>query len=143
MNNRIIFYADDDCDDRLLFEEAAATIPGKVVLFESGINLLASLQQFIPAPSIIFMDLNMPGKSGFEIVAEIKGCDRFKNIPVVVLSTASDHYNINKVRNCGANFFISKPTSFVKLRLSIEHTFKIDWGKFAPSIDDFYYRPGE
>jgi len=140
MNYPVIFYADDDDDDRLFFKEAAETIPGTVVLFESGIKMVSALELFMPTPSIIFIDLNMPVKSGFEIMKELKDRDDLKNIPVVVLSTASDHYNVKKCRDCGASYYIPKPLSFCKLRHSLEHTLKIDWRKFRPSVDGFMHK---
>jgi response regulator RpfG family c-di-GMP phosphodiesterase len=140
MNRPVIFYADDDDDDRLLFKEAAETIPGTVILFESGVKMVSSLRQFMPRPSIIFVDLNMPVKSGFEIVQELKESKSLKNIPVVVLSTASDPYNVDKVRNCGANYYIPKPPSFCKLRRSLEFAFKIDWHNFRPPFEEFLHR---
>ena len=138
MKHPIIFYADDDCDDRLFFKEASVNIPATVLLFDNGIKLISALCQFTPA--MIFLDLNMPVKSGLEILMEIKACEPYKNIPVIILSTASDHYSINKVRNCGANFYIPKANSFVKLQASLEHAVKIDWNSFRPSFDDFLYK---
>src|SRR5690606_16975102 len=113
--------------------------PGIIITFENGDKMVTSLQDFMPMPSIIFVDLNMPRKSGFDIVREIKGSENLRNIPVVVLSTASDHFNVDKVWHCGANYYIPKPSSFCKLRHSLQYAFNIDWHNFKPSLEGFLH----
>jgi CheY-like chemotaxis protein len=142
MNQPVIFYADDDIDDLLLFREAADDFPGTVITFENGDKMVSSLQDFMPKPSIIFVDLNMPLKSGFEVVREIRQSEHFHHIPVIVLSTASDHFNVDKVRRCGADYYIPKPSSFSKLRSSLQYALSIDWRNFNPPADGFLHQHG-
>ncbi len=65
-----------------------------------------------PLPSMILLDLNLPGTDGFEILAEIKQDVKLKKIPVVVLTTSSDERDIEKCFQAGANSYIVKPVSF-------------------------------
>ncbi len=60
-------------------------------------------------PDIILLDLNMPGKDGREVLAEIKGDDNLKTIPVIVLTVSCSENDIELCYKLQANSFISKP----------------------------------
>jgi len=62
-----------------------------------------------PRPDLILLDLNLPKKSGREVLAEIKSDDYFKRIPVVVLTVSKDEEDIMASYNLHANCFITKP----------------------------------
>lgn len=62
-----------------------------------------------PRPSLILLDLNLPGRSGHEILQELKGDTALRGIPVVVLSTSEAERDIAKAYQLGANSFMSKP----------------------------------
>lgn len=62
-----------------------------------------------PRPSIILLDLNMPGTDGREVLADLKQCDDLKKIPVVVLTTSSDERDIDKCYEIGASSYVKKP----------------------------------
>ncbi|MGD0960058.1 MAG: response regulator [Methylomonas sp.] len=62
-----------------------------------------------PRPSVILLDLNMPGTDGREVLAEIKHDEQLQTIPVVVLTTSSDERDIEKCYQMGANSYIKKP----------------------------------
>lgn len=70
-----------------------------------------------PCPGVVLLDLNLPGTDGREVLAAIKGDERLKEIPVVVLTTSSDERDINACYRAGANSYIQKPVDidgFVK-----------------------------
>jgi CheY-like chemotaxis protein len=62
-----------------------------------------------PRPSVILLDLNMPGTDGREVLADIKQDEHLQKIPVVVLTTSSDERDIEKCYQIGANSYIRKP----------------------------------
>lgn len=62
-----------------------------------------------PRPSVVLLDLNMPGTDGREVLAEIKQTEALRQIPVVVLTTSSDERDIEKCYAMGANSYIKKP----------------------------------
>ncbi|AVM73948.1 response regulator [Magnetospirillum gryphiswaldense] len=62
-----------------------------------------------PRPHLILLDLNLPGRSGHEILQELKGDNTLRGIPVIVLSTSEAERDIVRSYNLGANSFISKP----------------------------------
>ncbi len=143
MNTELtVFYADDDTDDLDFFRDVINSIGQKIRLFthDRGDNLLTALRNPPPVPQIIFLDLNMPGKSGFDVLEELKSSEEFKDIPVVAFSTSSDDHNVSKCMKLGASFYVTKSTSFDSLKKSIEHTLNIDWKNFKPSMAEFIYK---
>ena len=77
----------------------------------------------VPRPDLILLDLNLPKKDGRQVLAEIKGDDRFKRIPVVILTVSSAEEDILKSYNLHANCYITKPIDlgqFMKVVRSIE-----------------------
>ena len=65
-----------------------------------------------PSPDLILLDLNLPYKSGKEVLAEIKSHPELKSIPVVMLSTSQAREDINGAYQLHANCFLSKPVDF-------------------------------
>src|SRR5881275_2601002 len=62
-----------------------------------------------PRPSVILLDLNLPGPDGREVLAEIKQTDALKSIPVIVLTTSTDDRDIQGCYQMGANSYVKKP----------------------------------
>ncbi len=87
-------------------------------------------QSQFPRPGIIFLDLNMPRKDGWEALSEIKQNPELKSIPVVVLTTSNSERDILKTYESGANCYITKPISFDQL-LQIVKSFGQFWLNIA------------
>ena len=114
-----IAIVDDDADDREVIRDAfviSKKEPEYVVL-ENGDKLLEYLETNTPRnlPSLILLDLNMPGKDGRETLRIIKSDKRFRHIPVIVFTTSSSPRDMEMAYDLGANCFISKPDTFNKL----------------------------
>jgi len=135
-----IFYADDDCDDLDTFRDVTTSLSKNIRVFtHSGSdNLLMALQN-PPQPQIIFLDLNMPGKSGFDILKELKASKKFKKIPVVIFSTAHDAQTVSKSMQMGASFYLPKSNNFEAFKKSVAFTLSINWKTFKPSPSNFLY----
>ncbi len=73
-----------------------------------------------PRPSIILLDLNLPGTDGREILAEIKQDEQLKTTPVIVLTTSSDERDVEKCYRAGANSYIKKPVDLDGFMQSIQ-----------------------
>jgi len=135
-----IFYADDDLDDLDFFKEVTEEINEQVSLFQESQKLLFSLHNPPPKPSIIFLDLNMPLKSGFDVLREIKASPKIGNIPVIILTTSINPDDIKLSKNLGANLYIRKPATITALKKAVDHALSIDWKNFVVSDQDFVYR---
>ncbi len=111
--------ADDDKDDCDLFKEALdeLLLPANLGVVHDGEQLMQLLNnQTIELPQMLFLDLNMPRKNGFECLSEIKHNDHLKNLPVIIFSTSFDRDIVNKLHINGAHYYISKPNEFTKLK---------------------------
>lgn len=136
----LIFYADDDVDDLDFFKEVIDEINEPVFLFEHGEKLLHSLRNPPPNASVIFLDLNMPVKSGFDVLHEIKTTPAISNIPVVILTTSSNPNDISQCKKLGARLYIRKPSSINALKKAIRYVLAINWEEFTPSDQEFVYK---
>ena len=134
----IVFYTDDDHDDLDIFKVAVSDIDIDLHLFRQSGEMLAEIQKGIIKPSIIFVDLNMPMISGYDVVEILRAYGI--TTPIVILSTASNALLINRVFNAGANFFITKPTSLNLLKAAVKHALNIDWNNFTPTIKEFSHK---
>uniref|UniRef100_A0A7C2JX92 Response regulator n=1 Tax=Schlesneria paludicola TaxID=360056 RepID=A0A7C2JX92_9PLAN len=65
-----------------------------------------------PRPSIILLDLRMPGTDGKEVLREIKGNPDLRTIPVVVLTTSDAPVDVEACYAAGANSYVCKPVTF-------------------------------
>ncbi len=135
-----IFYVDDDADDLDFFKEVVDEINEAVTLFEEGAKLLHSLHNPPPNASVIFLDLNMPVKSGFDVLKEIRTSPAIEKTPVVILTTSISPSDIELSKKLGANLYIRKPTSINGLRKAIAHVLSIDWETFNSSDHEFVYK---
>ena len=73
-----------------------------------------------PRPDIILLDLNLPKKDGREVLAEIKGDNQLKQIPVVVLTTSKAEEDILRSYALHANCYITKPVDLDKFILVVK-----------------------
>jgi len=137
-----IFYTDDDKDDIAIFQDAVEEADKGIKLianFDGG-DLIHLLKNPPPSPAMVFLDWNMPGKNGEEVLAEIRATESLRNIPILIFSTSSNSDNIEAARKNGANMYITKPNSFQDIVQIIRHCLKIDWKNFSDP-ERFVYRP--
>jgi two-component system, chemotaxis family, response regulator Rcp1 len=76
-----------------------------------------------PRPDLILLDLNMPRKSGHEVLAEVKEHPELKRIPIVVMTTSNDERDILRAYDRHANCYVTKPVDmdkFIEAVRSIE-----------------------
>jgi chemotaxis family two-component system response regulator Rcp1 len=114
-----VLLVDDNPTDVLITQEALDQAKVFITLHvvENGAEAMAFLRREgahagAPRPNLIMLDLNMPGKHGQEVLAEIKSDDRLKAIPVVILTTSKSEVDITKAYGCHANCYIAKPVDF-------------------------------
>ena len=116
-----ILLADDDMDDCLFFKDVLNELKLAVQLstVHDGEQLMLQLQATAVLPDAIFLDLNLPRKSGFECLAEIKNNPYLKHLPVVIFSTSYDQEKANFLYNIGAHYYICKPSDFEELKVVV------------------------
>ena len=77
---------------------------------------------------LIFVDLNIPGMSGFELLGKTRQMKKTKKVPVVVISAMPEEAFIDEVMEAGANLFLEKPIALVNL-LSVIDKFESESSK--------------
>lgn len=140
-----IILADDDKDDRLFFTDAfdELKINTKVNTFEDGVELMNYLnKEDAILPNVLFLDLNMPKKTGIECLVEIKASDKMSGIAIAIYSTSASEEDIEKTFVLGANIYIKKPDSFMKLKKMLSEVVSINWQYHTNSLnkDNFLLR---
>jgi CheY-like chemotaxis protein len=131
-----ILLADDDIDDCFFFEKAVKEIPIKsnLTIVRDGEQLMNFLLENISRPDgtdIIFLDLSMPRKTGFECLQEIKENILLKDIRVVMLSTSYprdmmyEQGMIKMLNWIGAANFIRKPSDYLQIKDIIHNELKM------------------
>jgi CheY-like chemotaxis protein len=137
-----IFYTDDDEDDQELFRDALQEVDAslKLTTTDNGDDLLALLSAAPSVPRIIFLDLNMPRRDGYEVLKTLRKDEKWKNDPVVVFSTTSDQAAVDKTREMGANLFVPKPHTYSGMKQAIKTCVNMDWRHFNTSGPDFLMR---
>lgn len=124
-----ILLADDDGDDRLFFQDAFGELKIKTTVqtVMDGVELMEYLNSAEQLPHILFLDLNMPRKSGMDCLKEIRKIDRFKDLAVAIYSTSSTDEDIEETFVQGANVYIKKPNDFGILKKLLMHVISINW----------------
>lgn len=116
-----ILIADDSTGDIRLIREALkeSKIINNLHTASDGVYAMDFLYkrngyENAPTPDLILLDLNMPRKNGFEVLAEIKQHERFRHIPVVIMTISTDEKDVVESYNLHANCYISKPVDFTQ-----------------------------
>jgi CheY-like chemotaxis protein len=137
-----VLLADDDSDDCLFFNEALSGSPLSTDLTtvpdgEHLMNLL--LNHTYQLPDVLFLDINMPRKNGFECLSEIKQSDKLKFLPVVIFSTSFEQEVVNLLYQNGAQYFMRKPPEFSQFKKIIQQTLLIiaQGNSAQPDREDF------
>ena len=113
--SKLFWLADDDYDDAEIFSEALSET-GEIIEFRH-LDDCNALLQFLKEsdnhkPDIIFMDLNMPGMSGWDCLSNLQELAHCKHIPVIMYTTSSNPQDKEKALLSGATGFITKPSSY-------------------------------
>ncbi|MBC8286130.1 MAG: response regulator [Nitrospinae bacterium] len=121
-NRPFILVAEDDEDDVFFLNQAIADMNWSVDLkyVKDGAELIDYLHRRgaylsakgSPFPNLILLDWNLPRKTGWEVLKDVKSNQELRSIPVVVLSTSRATQDINDVYTLGGNAFATKPNDF-------------------------------
>jgi two-component system response regulator len=127
----VILMVDDDIED--IYSTKRAFKEGKFANdfrhVKDGDELFAYLENkgefadesFNPLPHIILLDINLPKKSGIEILKELREEDQYRSIPVVMLTNSENESDILDCYDRGANSFITKPVSIEGMLQVVKH----------------------
>lgn len=121
-NVKTILLVEDNTDDeelaRVALEESR--IANEVVVARDGADALACLgldpdngdRAMNPLPAVVLLDLKLPKLDGMEVLRRIRGDERTRLLPVVVLTSSSEEEDIVDSYGLGANSYMRKPVDF-------------------------------
>jgi chemotaxis family two-component system response regulator Rcp1 len=131
----LILLVEDNLGDARLVSEALRESGGGSQLrhVDNGIEALAFLRRqgahdSAIRPDLILLDLNLPRKSGREVLAEIKADDTLRRIPVVVLTSSQSDEDVLSVYTLNANCYVPKPADLDQFLAAIR------------SIEQFWFK---
>jgi len=129
-----ILLVEDNPGDVVLTREALKTAKMQNQLYvvtdgEAALRFLLRTDAFsnAPRPDLILLDLNLPKKSGSEVLAGIKSDKNLRSIPVIVLSTSANPDDITRSYHLYANCYVCKPDELT------------DFRNVVRKIDDFWF----
>lgn len=113
---KIVMVEDDHGHAKLIEKNIRrANINNEIRHFADGgsaLDYLFSPEILANGPLLILLDLNLPDMSGIDILSRVKGDDRLKRAPVVVLTTTDDKVEIDRCYDLGCNVYITKPVDY-------------------------------
>jgi CheY-like chemotaxis protein len=118
-NNVTILMVEDDEGHARLIEKnlRRAGISNLITHFSSGREVLDHF--FGPAgmaerveQSLVLLDLNLPEVSGYEVLERLKGDERTRMIPVIILTTTDNPREIDRCYELGCNVYVTKPVDY-------------------------------
>lgn len=128
-----VLLVEDDPGDVLLIREAFADhkVGNGLTVVSDGVEAMEYVRgegryAGSERPDLILLDLNLPRKSGAEVLAEIKSDPELSLIPVVVLTTSQSEEDVISSYKSHANAYITKPVDFDR------------FGEIVHQIDDFF-----
>jgi chemotaxis family two-component system response regulator Rcp1 len=126
-----ILLVEDNPGDIRLTKEALrdGKVGNHLHVVMDGVEAMAFLRKEgafagVPTPDLVLLDLNLPRKSGREVLDEVKHDELLKHIPVVILTSSQAEQDVLSSYRLRANAFVTKPVNleqFLKVVQSIEH----------------------
>lgn len=128
-----VLLVEDDPGDVLLIREALAEhkVGNALTVVNDGVEAMRFIRgegEYASAerPDLVLLDLNLPRKSGAEVLAEIKSDPELSTIPVIVLTTSEADDDVVRSYKMHANAYITKPVDFQRFK------------EIVQQIDDFF-----
>ena len=131
MDNKIILLVEDNPDDEVLTVRALKknNILNDMVVARDGAEALDYLfgagsyadRDMTVMPQLILLDLKLPKIDGLEVLRRVRGDERTRLLPVVVLTSSSEEQDVIESYSLGANSYIRKPVDFTQFTAAINN----------------------
>lgn len=135
LTRNVVFIVDDDPDDRQLILDAFLETDPTIdcIFIENGEQLMKTLNTTDPKnyPSLILLDLNMPGMFGLHALKEVRSNKSYSHIPTIILTTSTFAQDESSSYKLGASCFLQKPQTYREL-LEISSSIARLWLKQQP-----------
>ncbi|MEO7932317.1 MAG: response regulator [Chthoniobacterales bacterium] len=129
MNEKDILLVEDNPDDEQLAVRALKrnNIVNEIIVVRDGQEALEYLlDENIPLPALVLLDLKLPKVSGLEVLQKLRSVERTQILPVVVLTTSKEEQDLLGSYRFGCNSYIRKPVDFIQFTEAMRNL-KIYW----------------
>jgi CheY-like chemotaxis protein len=120
---RTVLIADDESSMRLLVHATIESDDYAVVEAVDGAEAWAMIQKF--KPSLVLLDVQMPGQSGLEVLRLIKAHPELKTTRVILLTSKAQESDVEAGLIAGADFYLTKPFSPLDLLTRVEEALQL------------------
>jgi len=110
---------DDSSVIRKVIIATADVLEIQTIEAENGVEALKKLAEFHKEIDLVLLDWNMPEMNGFDVLVEIKGSDKYRHIPVMMVTTEGQQSSIVAAVRAGANNYLVKPFTVEELETKI------------------------
>jgi two-component system response regulator len=122
--SHLILLVEDNSDDVEITLRAfrKSKVPSEIMVVRDGVEALDYMlaagtcagRTTKPQPDVILLDLKLPKVSGLEVLRRLRGEERTRRVPVVVLTSSNEEKDIQSSYDLGANSFVRKPVDFTQ-----------------------------
>ncbi len=143
---KILLVEDDPKDVELTLEALAEyNLANRVTVVEDGVEAMEYLRyegvyklRKKEEPAVILLDIKMPRMDGIEVLEAIRGDDRLKRIPVVILTSSREEPDLKRSYDLGVNAYVVKPVNFKEFLDAVKQL-----GVFWAVLNELPPEPGE
>ena len=124
MKNKVLIVEDEKADFRI-FEKTLSQLSSKITatLIENGKDFIQLFEDpHSDLPNLIFLDLNLPGMDGKELLSRLRTTKRWNLVPVIILSSSSYEQDVIDCYNLSANAYVTKPDDLPGYKQMIQET---------------------
>lgn len=122
LKNKSVLILEDSLTQALLLQEILEKKQLFVRLSKDGLHGLQKLSEAVP--DLIISDIEMPQMNGYEFCKNVKSNEKYKDIPIILLTNLTDPLDVIKGMDCGADGFLTKPCDVDLLFSTIQNTLK-------------------
>jgi two-component system chemotaxis response regulator CheY len=114
-----LLVVDDSMMIRKIVKAVADALKLEAVEAPDGVEAMRKLEENLREIGLVLLDWNMPEKSGYDVLLEIKGDERFRRIPVMMVTTEGQKGSIVAAVRAGADNYLTKPFTIEELQAKI------------------------
>ncbi|HEX5339489.1 MAG TPA: Hpt domain-containing protein [Gammaproteobacteria bacterium] len=122
----VAMVVDDSITVRRVTQRLLERYNMRVITAKDGVDALATLQENIP--DVMLLDIEMPRMDGYELAQHMRNDDRFKNIPIIMITSRTGEKHRNRAMEIGVNKYLGKPYQEAELLENIQELV----GSFSP-----------
>jgi two-component system response regulator len=125
MNAKVILLVEDNPDDQALTLRALRknNLANEVITAKDGTEALDYLfdsARTTGLPALVLLDLKLPKVDGLEVLRRIRGDERTRRLPVVVLTSSKEDRDLTESYNLGVNSYVRKPVDFTEFMEAVK-----------------------